>query len=254
MSASPKADTTLTGGTSRGVLLIADDEEIVRSGLEALLRREGFTCVAVASGAEALAALQKQEFDAMISDIHMPGNAQLETVATIRRIAPALPIVLLTGQPSVETAARSVRLPVTAYLTKPPDMGELVRILDEAIADFRTYRALQAGRTRLHTWTEELEEIEHGLRAAPAGGAAQSVTMGAFLRANLRQVILMLSDLERATGVLEHGASTPAAEHEAALRHTVEVLERTKQSFKSKELAELRRGLEELLARTGKER
>src|SRR5689334_17552579 len=121
--------TTETHPPLRGVLLIADDEEFIRRGLSELLRRDGFLCVESESGSDALNKLSEMEFDALISDIHMPGNAGLEMIQQVRALSPALPVVLLTGRPSVETAARSVRLPVTAYLTKPPNMDELVGIL-----------------------------------------------------------------------------------------------------------------------------
>jgi hypothetical protein len=63
-------------------------------------------------------------------------------------------------------------------------------------------------------------------------------------------VILMLSDLEQATASSERtGGSATNVDQEAALRRTVAVLERTKQNFKSKELAELRRQIEQLLER-----
>lgn len=238
---------------SRGAVLIADDEEFVRHGLAALLQRDGFLCTIAASGTEALARLQEQEFDAVISDIHMPGNVRLEAVATIRRVAPTLPIVLLTGRPSVETAAQAVRLPVTAYLTKPPDMDELVGLLDAAIRDHRGFRAVQAGRVRLKAWEQELDEIERQLRAAGRGGEA-GAAMGSFLRLSLRQVILTLLDLERASGVLERAGQTTMIDQEAALRRTVEVLERTRQNFKSKDLADLRRQLEGLLGSSDENR
>ncbi len=74
--------------------------------------------------------------------------------------------------------------------------------------------------------------------------------MGHYLRVTLRQVILMLSDLEHAAASLEtSGANSKSIDHEAALRRTVDVLERTKQNFKSKELAELRKQIEHLLNR-----
>ena len=233
----------------RGVVLIADDEEFIRRGLSELLRRDGFLCVESDSGPDALTKLGEMEFDAMISDIHMPGNAGLETIVQVRAICPALPVVLLTGRPSVETAAKSVRLPVTAYLTKPPNMDELVAILDRAISDFRGLRALQSGRVRLQAWEKELEQIERTLRMSPGDGE-KGGPMGHYLRVTLRQVILMLSDLEHAAASLERtGASSVAIDQEAALRRTVDVLERTKQNFKSKELAELRKQIEQLLNR-----
>lgn len=232
---------------SRGALLIADDEEIVRNGLAELLRRDGFACVVVDSGGAAVEQIRATDFDAMISDIHMPGNAQLELVRKAREIRAGLPVVLLTGRPTVETAARSVRLPVTAYLTKPPKMDELVTILDAAVADYRGLRALQAGRARLHEWDAEIERIERALRASP--NEPLTGPMGSYLRLTLQQVILMLADLERAAESLERGSDGVRIEHEAALRRTVEVLERTRQNFKSKDLADLRKHIEQVLGR-----
>lgn len=239
----------MTMDATRGVLLLADDEEFIRVGLGELLRRSGFDCVAVVGGAEALAQLGAREYDALITDIHMPGNTRLELTEAARRLVPGLPVVLLTGRPSVETAARSVRLPVTAYLTKPPNLDELEAILDEAIADYRGFRAMEAGRARLAEWQREIERVAAALRATRTQG--EGGPMGSYLRLTLRQVILMLSDLEKATQAFE-GAPTAGArevDREAALRRTVEVLERTKQNFKSKELAGLRKQIEELLAK-----
>ena len=239
-----------TASSSRGLILFADDDSPVREGLSELLRRSGFEVTGVGSAAEALDRLKKSEFDALISDIHMPGNSGLELIADVPQIAAGLPVILLTGRPSIDTAARSVRLAVTAYLTKPPDLPELSHILDQAIASYRGFRAMQAGRIRLHAWEKELDGVEQLLRRAPltqAGGP-----MGSYLRLTLRQVMLMLADLEQATKVLEQqgpalSATLTQIDHAAALRHTVDVLERTKQNFKSKDLAELRKQLEALL-------
>jgi CheY-like chemotaxis protein len=165
------------------------------------------------------------------------------------RTVPGLPVVLLTGRPSVETAARSVRLPVSAYLTKPPDLAELARELDRAIANYREFHLVQTGRKRLQDWERELAQIETMLRQpSPDAGPG---ALEDFIRVSLRQAILTLADLERATQVLDVRASErlQAVEHVAALRHAVDVLERTRQNFKSKELADLRRQLEQLLAR-----
>jgi hypothetical protein len=140
-----------------------------------------------------------------------------------------------------------VRLPVAAYLTKPPDTAELKRVLDEAIADYRDLRLIRGGRNRLLEWEKELARVEQlaGDSSDPsAGGAMQD-----YLRVSLRQIILQLSDLERATQVLDRRAQDRLrqVDHVAALQHTVEVLERTRQNFKSKDLADLRRQLEWLL-------
>jgi CheY-like chemotaxis protein len=228
-------------------VLFADDDRAARESLAEMLRRLGYTCACAATAAEALEKLQAAPCEALISDIHMPGNTALELVEAAVRVVPGLPVILLTGRPSVETAARSVRLPVTAYLTKPPDLEELTKVLDQAIAGYRDYTVIQAGRRRLREWEKELIQIEQQARSASAdqaGGAMED-----YIRVSLRQAILVLSELERATQTLDRRAADRLREvdHVAALRHTVEVLERTRQNFKSKDLADLRRQLEHLL-------
>ena len=59
-------------------ILIADDEETFLQSMGALLRREGYTCDCVRDAQEAAAALDKTTYDLLITDIYMPGNAELE--------------------------------------------------------------------------------------------------------------------------------------------------------------------------------
>lgn len=241
-----------TPSGQRGLILLADDEHLVRAGLGGLLNRLGYQCIDAATGEEALEKLRATSFEAMISDIHMPGNVGLELIASVPQVAAGLPVILLTGRPTVETAAKSVRLAVAAYLTKPPDIEELCAILDDVIARHRGFRALQAGRERLARCNEELAQVEAALRAARSVEAG--APMAGYLRVTLQQVMLMLSDIAQATTQLDRpGAGQNALEQVdlvAAMRRTVEVLERTKRHFKSKDLAELRKDLEKLLERS----
>lgn len=235
---------------SRGHLLIADDEATVRETLESVLRAAGFTCACVSDGTEALARVREEAFDAFISDLQMPGNEGLSLIESVSQHTTHLPIILLTGNPTLATAAGSVRLPVIAYLTKPPDFSELTKILDAAITDYRALRTMQVGRQRLHDWEQELERIlvQHRVPQSIPGGQ-----MGSYLRLTLRHVILVLGDLENAIRELEQQPGVQHAlqnqDREAALRRAVDVLRRTKQSFKSRELADLRKELEQLLNR-----
>lgn len=234
----------------RGRILIADDEASVRQTVSELLHTHGFACTCVASGDEVLAQLRQREFDALISDIRMPGNDGLALIENLPPAAAGLPVVLLTGNPTVETAVRSLRLPVVAYLTKPPNYTELVAILDEAILKHRAFRAMLAGRRHLQDWELELEAV---LRQYRTPGPQPDGPMSHYLRLTLRHVILVLSELEQAARSIEHGPgenqTQQLLDREVALRKAVDVLRRTKQNFKSKELAELRKELERLLAR-----
>jgi DNA-binding response OmpR family regulator len=236
-------------GPSRGRILIADDDEAFRLATRLFLRRQGFACEVAPDAAVAAEMLRTSEFDLLISDINMPGNAGLELVTRLAQVAVALPVILLTGHPSIQSAARSVRLRVVAYLVKPCDADELLNIAEQAIANYRAYRAVSANRQRLETWARDLAQIEEVLRTAPGGSVGPPTE--AYLNLTLRNLLSVLMDLKQFTEALAHqpgkeGLLQQVALHRA-LQETIEVLEKTKQSFKSKELGELRRRLESLL-------
>ena len=236
----------MTNPATRGHILFADDEPDIRSAISRLLQSKGFDCTSVASGGEVIEALRTREFDALISDIRMPGNDGLTLIESISHLVAGLPIVLLTGAPTVETAARSLRLPVVAYLTKPADLDELVRILDEAILNHRAFRAMRAEQRHLKDWEHELEAI---IKRSHTPGVQPNGSMSHYLGITLRHVIRVLVELELTARTAEKSSDRTAQlfDREIALRRTVDVLRRTKQSFKSKELAELRKDLEQLL-------
>src|SRR5881394_80820 len=117
-------------GTTKGRILIADDDGAFRLATQTLLRRQGFDCESVPDAAGAVELLGQSEFDLLISDIHMPGNAALELVERLPQVAETLPVILLTGHPSVQSAARSVRLRVAAYLVKPCEVEELLSLAE----------------------------------------------------------------------------------------------------------------------------
>lgn len=212
------------------------------------LRRQGFECEVAPDAAVAAEMLGASEYDLLISDINMPGNAGLELVARLPQVAEALPVILLTGHPSIQSAARSVRLQVVAYLVKPCDADELLSIAEQAIANYRAYRAVSANRNRLETWARDLAQVEEALRTSPSGMPGPTE---AYLNLTLRNLLSVLIDLKQFTEAIsqqpgKEGVVQQVALHRA-LQETIDVLEKTKQSFKSKELGELRRRLESLL-------
>lgn len=237
---------------SKGRVLIADDDEAFRTATKAFLRRQGFDCENAKDGSTAIEMLRNSEFDLLISDINMPGNAGLELVEKLPAIAAALPVILLTGHPSVQSAARSVRLQVVAYLVKPCDADELLSLSEQAIANYRAYRAVSSNRQKLETWARDLAQIEEVMRRSPVGTSGAPTE--AYLSLTLSNILSLLLDLKRFTEALtQHPGQKDMLEQvtlHRAVKETIEVLERTKQSFKSKELGELRRRLELLLQTT----
>jgi DNA-binding response OmpR family regulator len=231
-------------------ILLADDEPIFLGATADLLRREGFECVTVADGEEALDELAKQEFDLLITDLEMPGNAELAVIRHVAERGDSLPVIVLTGYPSVRSAMACIELPVAAYLTKPVDFQTLLAKTRDAVSRFRSYRTLHQAEARLRTWREEFNHLH---AAAPVGGSPIDV----FLTLTLRNVMGSLTDLEQLSRALnnEDVAHNPCqlmncprgAQLRAAVEEVVQVLEETRSAFKSKQLGELRHKLELLL-------
>jgi DNA-binding response OmpR family regulator len=231
----------------RGRILLADDDEPFRTGVSKLLQRLGFACLAAPDTSTALSILREKEIDALVSDIHMPGNDGLELIEAVPQIRRGLPVILLTGQPEVQTAVKSVRLSVAAYLVKPPAIEELTALLDENIARFHRLQAVSANRARIEAWARELAALEEDLRRPSHEPQGQQ---GHYLRLTLNNMALQLADLARTTAetTLSGAGEDPGrAKLLQAVRQTIEVLESTRKNFKSKELGELRRRLATLL-------
>jgi YesN/AraC family two-component response regulator len=217
------------------------------------LTRAGFDCDFAGSAAEAIEALRAKEYDVLLSDIHMPGNTGLELIESIPSVSAGLPIILLTGYPTVETASRSVQLHITAYLSKPPDFEELCRLLRAAVAEHRNLRVLKDSRQRLHDWDREIEHVQQLLQQTAVAG--REIAMQSYLRLTLRHLAVSLIELENLLihegGRLGTDQAVEKQEFRNAVRMTVGVLQKTKDHFKSKELGELRKELETLLAEPG---
>lgn len=230
-------------------LLIADDDEAFRTGLITWLTRQGCICHGVSNGPAALDALRTQEFHVLISDIFMPGNVGLELIEQVPQVAAGLPVILLTGNASVATAVHSVRLAVAAYLVKPPNLPELLELVHRVAADYRRLRAIADSRAQLQRWDGELQQLSALLRQRTPGGSAPATHD--YLRVTLRHVLLQLTELDQCLAATATRTTSDAPHGPldliSALRHTIAVLEQTKQNFKSKPLADLRRQLEDLL-------
>jgi ActR/RegA family two-component response regulator len=241
--------TSQPASTLPGKILFADDDEQFRLGLGKRLVRAGFECDFVSSAAEAVERLRAQNYDVLLSDINMPGNAGLEMIEAIPAVSAGLPIILLTGYPTVATATRSVQLRIAAYLSKPPDFDELCRLLHAAVAERRNLRLLDDSRRRLHDWDHEIEHVQQLLQQPAATG--RELAMRSYLRLTLRHLAVSLIELENL--LIDQGdrlGTDQAVEKQElhnAVRKTVGVLQKTKDHFKSKDLGELRKELEILL-------
>ncbi len=94
---------------SHGHILLADDEDTFLEATQDLLQEEGYDCHLVRNAEElGQALLRVGDFDVLITDLNMPGNRVLEMVKEIRVQARQLPVIVVTGYPSVPTAVESI--------------------------------------------------------------------------------------------------------------------------------------------------
>ncbi len=233
-------------------VLIADDEDTFARSTADLLRREGYRCDVVPDAAQARAALAREDFDVLVADIRMPGNQQFELIREVPSLAPGMPVIVVTAFPDLSTAVASVELPVMGYLLKPLDVAALLERLRAVAGHRRAARAVEAQRARLERWLRELDEV----RAAMDVPSRDTKAAGTLASLTLQHVTGTLAELR---GISEPGSITtdpcvlsgcPQRVHLVAmLREVVDVLQRTKGSFKSKELAALRKRVEQAVAR-----
>lgn len=114
----------------RPKLLFVDDDEAIRQTLPAILSAEGFDVTTVATVAEAIAAISRQQFEILLSDLNIgqPGDG-LTVVSAMRRIQPHVRTYILTGYPDFATALEAIRQQVDDYVVKPADVPKLLQTL-----------------------------------------------------------------------------------------------------------------------------
>lgn len=114
-------------------VLIVDDEDSLRELIAGRLRRRGYRVDAVATGAEALEALARQEFDLAVLDLRLPDVDGMDCLRRAKELQPALEVVMLTGHGTIESAIEAMKLGAYDYLTKPCNLSELEVILGKAL-------------------------------------------------------------------------------------------------------------------------
>jgi signal transduction histidine kinase len=107
-------------------VLIADDEDSLRSTISAWLGDEGFDVEQAADGLEAVKLIQSNDFDIALLDIKMPGMNGLEVLRYIKKNSSSTNTVMMTGMSDVSMAVEAMKLGAREYLTKPVDLDQLV--------------------------------------------------------------------------------------------------------------------------------
>jgi FixJ family two-component response regulator len=102
-----------------GTVLVVDDDDSMREGIERLLNAGGFECVAYASADALLARGVDEDSASVICDLRLPGMSGLELLATLRERGISLPFILITAHDSSGLRQKAMRCGAAAYLAKP---------------------------------------------------------------------------------------------------------------------------------------
>lgn len=223
-------------------LLIADDDEHALSFTRQVLVEAGYECDSAQDGHEAAKMLKQNAYDLFVSDIEMPGNKDLALIRQLPDLAPGLGVLLLTAFPSIQTATESLRLPVVAYLSKPFVREELLAHVKEAVEKNRVFRTVCASQSRYQALEQQLQEVK---RALATSRTDPDVPLGAYVTLTLENIAASILELKKYSEAI--GKNNSSAQYAEAILEAIQVLEKTKKSFKSKDLGDLRQRLERIL-------
>lgn len=132
-------------------ILLIDDEKIALLNLTHVLEQEGYRVTACLDGESGLQAMQKTPFDLVLTDIRMPGINGMEVLQHIKATTPDIPIIMITGHASLDSAVDAMKAGAYHYIAKPFRLAEAREVVRGA---------LELGRIRSEN-SELKERIEH---------------------------------------------------------------------------------------------
>jgi len=211
-----------------GRVLLVDDDDSVRAGYGRCIERQGFKVDEAANGAEAMSHLATTAYDAIVSDVHMPGLSGLEFLKAVRERDLDVPVILMTGQPSVESAAKAVEYGALHYLLKPIEPADLKRTVARAVQMHRMALARLRGAE---------------LTASTALRVTDRSGLQARLDSALRSLRMVFQPIARAADGSVYGYEALLRSDEPALPHPGAVIEAAERLDRLTDLGRITRAL-----------
>jgi DNA-binding NtrC family response regulator len=114
-------------------ILVIDDEKSIRSTLKDILEHEGFNTEVASNGQEAIELFSKSQFDAVLCDIKMPGMDGIEVLEKLQEIANDVPVIMISGHGTIDTAVEAIKKGAFDFIEKPPDLNRLLITIRNAM-------------------------------------------------------------------------------------------------------------------------
>ena len=209
-----------------GRVLIIDDETDLRTTLARILDSAGCETRAAENGRQALKWLEEEAFDLVYLDIHMPDMDGLQILQEIRQRRPKLPVILLTGYGTLQSAVEAIRLGAADYLLKPFDPEVLVARTRMILQEQAIERRKQEIGRQISALQSELQALErqNPPPSPPALSLSLPETQGRFLKCG--RLILDLQGQRATWGEAVLNLPPAAFDYLVVLaRHSPEVVE-----------------------------
>ncbi len=113
-------------------ILVVDDEKSIRETIKAFLKDEGHDVQVAEDAITAVEVLKKDDFDVVVTDIILPKMSGVKLLRAIRHVSPHVQVIMITGEPTIETASDALRLGAFDYLSKPVTKEAIVKIVANA--------------------------------------------------------------------------------------------------------------------------
>lgn len=140
-------------------ILIVDDERSIRVTLSEFLRREGYETESAGDAQIAFQMIKNSKFDVVVTDIVMPKTSGIELLAKIRETSPTTQVIIMTGEPSVDTAILAVKSGACDYLRKPINRDVLIKTVRQAAQIKSLIDEKEALEITNQTYQRELEAL-----------------------------------------------------------------------------------------------
>jgi signal transduction histidine kinase/DNA-binding response OmpR family regulator len=183
-------------------ILVIDDEPEIRAILAEYLAGTGFAVATAGSAEEGAVQLSRQRFHGLILDLNLPGQDGLAFLETVRRRAPELSVLIITGYATADSAIEALRLGADDYLQKPFELDALGRALGRALGSRRLRRENRALVHRLQRMNRALDQRRQEL----ADRVAEATRHLRLLLDSARDLNKDLDLEDTLTGVVEQAA------------------------------------------------
>lgn len=170
-------------------ILIVDDEANLRKTMRVILSKAGFEVEEASEGKEALKILNGKDFDMAFVDLQMPGIGGIELLGKIRELDKDLPVIILTGNATLDTAIEAVRKGARDYIFKPADPNLIIARIRDILSEEKQpsrqreiVNQIQELVAELQTVTDQDGEVTQGLyNTLPAVDPERFLRKGVFI-------------------------------------------------------------------------